>query len=76
MRPEIRALHPNMTNTDVSSILAQKWHEASDEDKRPHIERGNRDREKYHEDMAVWKEGIYIYLYIYVNIYIFIHIYT
>mmetsp|Transcript_9700 Transcript_9700/g.9484 ORF Transcript_9700/g.9484 Transcript_9700/m.9484 type:complete len:797 (+) Transcript_9700:326-2716(+) len=57
MRPEIRALHPNMTNTDVSSILAQKWHEASDEDKRPHIERGLKDREKYHEDMAAWKEG-------------------
>jgi hypothetical protein len=57
MRPEIRALHPNMTNTDVSSILAQKWHEASDEDKRPHIERGLKDREKYHKDMAAWKEG-------------------
>ena len=57
MRPEIRLQYPHLKNTDVSSVLAQKWHEASDEAKRPHIERELRDREKYHEDMAAWKEG-------------------
>lgn len=57
MRPEIRGQYPNLKNTDVSSVLAQKWHEASEEEKRPHIERELRDREKYHEDMAAWKEG-------------------
>ena len=57
MRPEIRAQYPNLKNTDVSSVLAQRWHEASEEEKRPHIERELRDREKYHEDMAAWKEG-------------------
>ena len=57
MRPEIRAQYPNLKNTDVSSVLAQKWHETSEEEKRPHIERELRDREKYHEDMAAWKEG-------------------
>jgi hypothetical protein len=57
MRPEIRALYPNLKNTDVSSVLAQRWHEASEEAKRPHIERELKDREKYHEDMAHWKEG-------------------
>jgi HMG (high mobility group) box len=56
MRPEIRAQHPNLKNTDVSSVLAQKWHEASDEEKRPHIQRELKDREKYHRDMARWKE--------------------
>ena len=57
MRPEIRAQYPNLKNTDVSSVLAQRWHEASEEEKKPHIERELRDREKYHEDMAAWKEG-------------------
>ena len=57
MRPHIRAQYPNLKNTDVSSVLAQRWHEASEEEKRPHIERELRDREKYHEDMAAWKEG-------------------
>ena len=56
MRPEIRAQHPNLKNTDVSSVLAQKWHEASEEEKRPHIQRELKDREKYHRDMARWKE--------------------
>ena len=56
MRPEIRLQYPNLKNTDLSSILAQKWHEASVEAKRPHIERELRDREKYHEDMAHWKD--------------------
>ena len=55
MRPEIRAQYPNLKNTDVSSVLAQKWHEATDEAKRPHIERELKDREKYHEEMARWK---------------------
>ena len=56
MRPEIRLQYPNLKNTDLSSVLAQKWHEASDEAKRPHIERELRDREKYHEDMGHWKD--------------------
>jgi HMG (high mobility group) box len=56
MRPEIRLQYPNMKNTDVSSVLADKWHEATEEEKRPHIERELKDREKYHEDMARWKE--------------------
>ena len=55
MRSEIRQQYPNLKNTDVSSVLAQKWHEASDEAKRPHIERELKDREKYHKDMARWK---------------------
>ena len=56
MRPEIRLQYPHLKNTDVSSVLAQKWHEASKEEKKPHIERELRDREKYHEDMAQWRQ--------------------
>ena len=39
MRPGIRAEYPNMKNTDISGILAEKWREAPDEVKRPHIDR-------------------------------------
>jgi hypothetical protein len=56
MRPFIRAQYPNLKNTDVSSLLAKQWHAASFEEKKPHIERELREREKYHEDMSKWKE--------------------
>lgn len=56
MRPQIRALYPDLKNTDISGILAQKWHSASEEEKKPHLEKELREREKYHEDMAHWKE--------------------
>ena len=49
-------MYPDLKNTDISGVLAQKWHNASEEEKRPHLERELREREKYHEDMAQWKE--------------------
>lgn len=55
MRPKIRDIHPELKNTEISSILAQQWRAASEEDKRPHIEKELRQREKYYEDMAKWK---------------------
>ena len=48
-------MYPDLKNTDISGVLAQKWHNASEEEKRPHLERELREREKYHEDMAQWK---------------------
>eukprot|EP01040_Poterioochromonas_malhamensis_P011768 gene11768-12840_t len=56
MRPQIRAMYPELKNTDISGVLAQKWHSANEDEKRPHIERELKEREKYHEDMAHWKE--------------------
>jgi hypothetical protein len=55
MRPHIRAEFPDMKNTDISGVLAQRWRDASEEEKRPHLEKELRDREKYHEDMTKWK---------------------
>lgn len=56
MRPKIRTMFPDLKNTDISSVLAQKWHSANEDEKRPHIERELRDREKYHDDMAKWRQ--------------------
>lgn len=55
MRPKIRDIHPELKNTEISSILAHQWRAASDEDKRPHIEKELQQREKYYENMAKWK---------------------
>lgn len=57
MRHIVKAQNPNLTNVDLSSVLAQKWRSSSDEAKRPHIERELNDRIKYHENMAKWKEA-------------------
>jgi hypothetical protein len=55
MRPEVQREFPHLKNTDVSSLLAERWRAAPDEAKRPHLEREMREREKYHEEMAVWR---------------------
>ena len=56
MRPEVRLKYPDLKNMELSSLLAQMWKDASEEVKRPHTERESKEREKYHEEMAKWKE--------------------
>mmetsp|Transcript_9801 Transcript_9801/g.14621 ORF Transcript_9801/g.14621 Transcript_9801/m.14621 type:complete len:1038 (-) Transcript_9801:1840-4953(-) len=56
MRPLIRQTHPGLKNTDLSVVLAQKWRIATEEEKRPHIERELREREMYHNQMSRWKD--------------------
>ena len=55
MRAEVREKHPNIQNTELSSLLAQMWRDATDEIKRPHLEREGREREKYQEELVRWK---------------------
>ena len=52
MRPRLRALNPTMKNTDISGLLAERWKSASEEERRPHLERELRDRNAYHAEMA------------------------
>lgn len=56
MRPLVKAQHPKLSNTDISSVLANKWNTSSEESKRPFIEREIKERLKYHESMAKWRE--------------------
>jgi hypothetical protein len=57
IRSGIRDKYPNMKNADISSVLAQRWQDASEEAKRPHIEREQREKENYDRCMTQWKEG-------------------
>lgn len=56
MRPSIRAQQPQLKNTEISSVLADRWRSASEEEKRPHLEKEVIEREKYHHEMVRWKE--------------------
>ena len=55
IRSEVRDKNPDISNTELSSLLAQMWREASDETKLPHLQRENREREKYQKEMVRWK---------------------
>lgn len=57
MRPVVRDQYPTLKNTDISTMLAKKWHELSEEEKKPFLDRELIEREKYHKDMATWKES-------------------
>ncbi len=43
----IQAQYPTMKNTEVSRILGEMWSSATEEERRPHIEREIFEREKY-----------------------------
>jgi hypothetical protein len=55
-RATLRKANPHMTNGDMSKVLAKMWREASEEEKREHIEREERLREVYLKDVAAWRE--------------------
>ena len=57
MRPVLRDVHPGLKNSELSIVLADKWRAASEEEKRPHLERELRERGVYHDLMTRWKEG-------------------
>eukprot|EP01036_Dinobryon_divergens_P022251 gene22251-30493_t len=57
MRPVLRDIHPGLRNSELSIVLADKWRAASEEEKRPHLERELRERGVYHDLMNRWKEG-------------------
>ena len=56
MRAQVRADHPNTKNTDISKLLAERWRQASEEEKRPFIELEKEQRTQYKEAMAAWLE--------------------
>jgi hypothetical protein len=56
MRPSIRQQQPHLKNTEISSVLAERWRCATDEERRPHLIKEVTDREKYHNEMVKWRE--------------------
>jgi len=55
-RPKIKQKNPEMANTDVSRLLGEVWRAASEEEKRPYIEKEKNDRERYKITMEEWKK--------------------
>lgn len=44
-----------MRNTEISSILGKLWRDATDEERRPYVDRELCDRNKYKTVLATWK---------------------
>jgi HMG (high mobility group) box len=44
-----------MKNTEVSRLLGEMWRAASDDEKRPHVEKEKEEREKYKVAIADWR---------------------
>jgi len=55
-RPKIKEKNPDMVNTDVSRLLGELWRAASEEEKRPFVEKEKVEREKYKIAMEEWKK--------------------
>lgn len=55
-RRKIKDSNPSIRNTEVSRILGEMWRSASEEERRPHIEREKKEREKYKVAIAEWRE--------------------
>eukprot|EP00543_Licmophora_paradoxa_P003446 CAMPEP_0202448528 /NCGR_PEP_ID=MMETSP1360-20130828/7347_1 /ASSEMBLY_ACC=CAM_ASM_000848 /TAXON_ID=515479 /ORGANISM="Licmophora paradoxa, Strain CCMP2313" /LENGTH=338 /DNA_ID=CAMNT_0049066155 /DNA_START=576 /DNA_END=1592 /DNA_ORIENTATION=+ len=55
-RKQIKNENPSMKNTEISRILGDIWRNASEEEKRPHVEREKSEREKYKIEIAKWRE--------------------
>jgi high mobility group protein B3 len=55
-RRAIKDANPSLKNTEVSRILGDLWRNATDEDKKPHVDRELLEREKYKVSIADWRE--------------------
>mmetsp|Transcript_9918 Transcript_9918/g.14024 ORF Transcript_9918/g.14024 Transcript_9918/m.14024 type:complete len:372 (+) Transcript_9918:92-1207(+) len=56
MRQKLKAENPELKNTQISCLLGQRWKTASEEERRPHIERERKEREEYKKNIADWRE--------------------
>lgn len=55
-RRQIKEENPTIRNTEVSRILGELWRNASEEEKRPHVEKEKEEREKYKVAIADWRK--------------------
>ena len=55
-RSVLKQQNPNMKNTEVSRLLGEMWRNASEEEKRPHVEKEKAEREKYKVAIAEWRK--------------------
>ena len=55
LRPQVKLDYPNVTNNELSVILARQWRQSSMETKEPYLKRELEARRQYHLDVARWK---------------------
>lgn len=55
-RRKIKDENPTLKNTEVSRILGDLWRNASEEEKKPHVDREKIERDKYKVSIADWRE--------------------
>ena len=56
-RAEVKEAHPNMSNAEISRVLAQLWKEAPEEAKKDHVDQEFSLRQEYKSAIAVWREN-------------------
>lgn len=54
-RSIVKMQNPDMSNTDVSRLLGEMWHNAPDSERIPYIEDEIKERKVYKADVAKWK---------------------
>jgi HMG (high mobility group) box len=55
-RRKIKDANPKLKNTEVSRMLGEMWRNASEEDRKPHIDNEKEEREKYKVAIADWRK--------------------
>ena len=55
-RRKIKEQNPDMKNTEVSRILGEMWRNASEEERRPHVEKEKKERDKYKVAISQWRK--------------------
>ena len=55
-RRKIKDENPKLKNTEISRMLGEMWRNASEEDRKPHIDKEKEEREKYKIAIAEWRK--------------------
>jgi hypothetical protein len=54
-RAEVKEKHPNIGNAEISRILAQMWKDASEEERKDHVDKEFKLRQEYKLAIAKWR---------------------
>jgi hypothetical protein len=55
-RTALKRKHTGIPNKDISRLLGQLWRTASEEERKPYVEKEQQERILYKEKMKVWKQ--------------------
>lgn len=55
MRQKLKKENPDLKNTEISCLLGKRWKTATTEERRPHREREEKEREAYKKNISEWR---------------------